>query len=108
DDHARQPAFARLVEHAARVDLNAGGCGDDDDGGIDGVESAERLADEIGLAGRVDEVDPFALKIEVQDAGVDGVLVFLFFLVEIGKAGQFIDAAASIDGFGFEKESVGK
>jgi len=45
---------------------------------------------------------------EVQDAGVDGVVAFMFFLVEVGDAAAVLDAAAAIDGLGLEQEGVGK
>ena len=56
DDHTGEVAFAGLVEQAARVDLDAGVSGDDDDRGIDRVEPADRLADEVGFARGVDQV----------------------------------------------------
>ena len=45
------------------------------------------LADEIGLAGRIDEVDAFAVVVEMENAAIDGVLVFFFFVVEVADAG---------------------
>ena len=61
---------------------------------LDGVEGAEGGADEVGVAGRVEQVDVLALVLEVQDAGVDGVVVLVFLLVEVGDAGAVVDAAA--------------
>ena len=108
DEHAGQAALAGLVEHAARVDLDAVGGGDDDDRGLDGVQRAQGLADEVGLAGRVEQVDVLALVLEVQDAGVDRELVFVLLVVEVGDAGAVVDAAAAVDGLGLEEQGVGQ
>ncbi len=51
DDHARQAAPGRFVEHAAGVDLQAGLGGDDDDRRLHGGQRRQRLAEKSGLPG---------------------------------------------------------
>ena len=46
------------------------------------------------------------LMIEMQEAGIDGVLVFLFFFVEIGEAGSVFDIASPIGRLGFEQDRI--
>ena len=56
----------------------------------------------------VDQVNAFALVVEVKDAGVDGVLLLLFLVIVIGDAGAVIDTAAAIDRLGLEEQGVGQ
>ena len=70
--------------------------------------AARARADEVGVAGRVEQVDVLALVVEVQDAGVDGEVAFLLLLVVVGDAGAVVDAAAAVDGLGLEQQGVGQ
>ena len=62
--HSR--ALRRPVHHARRDHLDAGLRVDDDRRGLDRVERADRLPEEIGKAGRVDQVDARVLRVEVK------------------------------------------
>ncbi len=108
DQHAGQAALAGLVEHAARVDLDAVGRRHDHYHVLDGGQRPQGGADESGIAGRVEQVDVLALVLQVQDAGVDGEVALVFFLVVVGDAGAVVHAAAAIDGLGLEQQGVGK
>ena len=57
DDHAVEAALARPVHHPRAHHLDAGRGVDDDRRGLDRLERRQRLADEIGVARRVDQVD---------------------------------------------------
>ena len=61
------------------------------DRGIDRPQGADRLADEVGIAGRVDDVEVLAGVVEVDQARFDRVLVVLFFFVEVADAGAVVD-----------------
>ena len=54
DDEAAELALRRPVHHPRRDHLDAGLRVDDDGRGLDRVERADRLADEVGKPGRVD------------------------------------------------------
>ena len=54
------PALLRLLEDAAGVHLDAAVGVDDDHRRIDAAQGPDRLADEVGIAGRVDDVEPLA------------------------------------------------
>ena len=58
DDEPAEAALRRPIHHPRRDHLDAGLRADDDRRGLDGIERADRLPDEIGESGRVDEMDP--------------------------------------------------
>ena len=62
-----QAGVARFLPDAARVDLDARVGVDRDHRRVDGPQGADRLADEVGIAGRVDDVEPLAAVIEMDD-----------------------------------------
>ena len=96
-DEAAQAGLARLVEHAAGGHADAGLGVDLDDHRVDGVHGADRLSDEVGVAGGVDRIEPLAVVVEVHDVGLDGVVVDLFFLVEVADARAIVDARRTGD-----------
>ena len=60
DDEPAQAQPARLLEEPAGVDLDARRARDGDDHVLDGRQGAQGVADEVGIAGRVDQVDLLA------------------------------------------------
>ena len=97
DDDPAQAELARLLEHASRIDPEARVGVDDDGRGVDGVQGADRLADEVGIAGRVDQVEVLAGVIEMNQRRFDRVVVVLFFFVEIADARAVVDAGRPLD-----------
>ena len=73
-----------------------------------GVEGREGGADEVGVAGGVEQVDVLALIFQVQHTGVDGEVAFLLLFVPIGDAGAIVDAALAVDRPGGEEQAVGQ
>ena len=71
---------------------------DDDDYGLHRRQAAMRVADQIRAARRVDEVDPLAEVIRMQDGRVDRMPVFLFLLFEIAEAAPVGHGALVLDG----------
>ena len=61
-----------------------------------------------GRAGRVDQVDPLALVVGVEDGGVDRVLVLLLLLLEIAEADAVGDRALCGDGAAGVEQGVGQ
>ena len=91
-EDAAEAGVARFLPRAAGVDLDAGVGVDRDQRRVGGPQGADRLADEIRIAGRVDDVESLAGVIEVDDGRFDRMLVVLFFFVEVADAGAGIDA----------------
>ena len=54
DDDPTQAQLAGFAKHAPRVDFDARVGVDHDHGRFDGVEGADGLADEVGVAGRIE------------------------------------------------------
>ncbi len=67
DDHPAQAAFGGPVHHPARHQFDAVLRVDDDRNGFHRVERANALPDEIGMPGRVDQVNARAAVVEVDD-----------------------------------------
>jgi hypothetical protein len=106
DDHAADAGLLRLLEDAAGVDFDAAVGVDRDQGRIGSAKSADRLADEVGIARRVDDVEPLASVREVDDARFDRPLVGLFLGIEVADARAGIDARVAIDGARFDQQLV--
>ncbi len=65
---------------------------DRDQRGVGGPQRADRLADEVRIPGRVDQVEVLAFVIEMDDRRLDRMLVVLLLFVEIADAGAGVDA----------------
>ncbi len=74
DDHAREMARGRVLHHAHRHRLDAGRGIDDHRRRFDRFQRRQALAEEVGAAGRVDEVDARAGMRQVHHRGVERVL----------------------------------
>ena len=96
-DEAAQAGLARLVEDPAGGHADAALGVDLDDHRVDGVHRADRLPDEVRVAGGVDGIEPLAVVVEVHDVGLDRVVVDLLFLVEIADARALVDAGRTRD-----------
>ena len=106
DDHPPQAGLLGLGEDPAGVHLDARLGVDDDGRRVDAAHGADGLADEVGIAGRVDQVEVLAGVVEVHDAGFDRVLVLLLFLVEVADARAVVDAGGPADGPGGGEDLV--
>ena len=105
-EDAAQAGVARFLPRAAGVDLDAGVGVDRDQRRVDGPQGADRLADEVRVAGRVDDVEPLAAVIEMDDRRLDRVLVVLLFFVEVADAGAGVDAGLAADRAGLHQQVV--
>ena len=72
------------------------------------AQRAERLADEVGIAGRVEQLKCLPAWLKWTSARLDRVLVVLFFFVEIANAGAVVDAGRPLDGAGRSQNLVGQ
>ena len=64
-----------------------------DDDVLDGGQGAQGVADEVGIAGRVDQVDLLARPLEVEQVAVDGEVPAFLLVVDVGEAGPVVDRA---------------
>ena len=79
----------------------------EDGGGVDAAHRGDRLADKVGIAWRVDDVEASGV-VEVNQARFDSVLVVLLFFVEVADAGARVDAGRMVNGSGFGEQRVGQ
>ena len=105
-EDAAEAGVARLLPGAAGVDLDAGVGVDRDQRRVDRSQRADRLADEVGIAGRVDDVEPLAGVVEMDDRRLDRMLVVLFFFVEVADAGAVVDARLAADSAGLDEQMI--
>ena len=93
-------------EQERRLRLDALDRGDDEDRAIEDAEDALDLGDEVGMAGRVDQVDREVAHEERGDRGPDRDAAFALELERVGLGGAGVDAADVIDGAGGEEQSL--
>ena len=91
-DHPPQSGLFCLGEHAAGINFDARLGVDHDRRGIHAAHGADGLADEVGIAGRIDDVESLAGVIEMHHAGLDGVFMLFFFFVEVADAAAVVNA----------------
>ncbi len=107
-DEPAQAQPARLLEQPARVDLDPRRSRDGHDHVFDGRQRTEGIADEVGIAGRVDQVDLLAGPGEMPQVAVDREMPAFLFFVDVEGAGAVVDRALAAGRAGGEKQGVGK
>ena len=108
EDHAGHVAVTGLVPGADGAGADAGHGVDDENHHVAHVDGVHGLAAEVGVSGRVGEEEVAVFPRAVEDAGVDGVLAFLFFGAEVGDGSTVVNAAFAADGSGFEEKEIGE
>src|SRR5690606_20247432 len=93
DDEPAEPMRRGVAQHAPRDELDAGLRVDDGRGRINGGEHRERPTDEVGIAGRIQQIDEHAVALEMADRDVEGVLQPLFLVREVADCRALRDAA---------------
>ena len=106
EDQRRDVEPLERAEEQRRLRLDALDRRDDEDGTIEHAEDALDFGDEVGVTGRVDEVDREITDEERGDRGADRDAAFAFELERVGLGGAGVDAADVIDGAGGEEESL--
>ncbi len=84
------------------------GGGDDEDGRVGGVQGGAQVRGEVGVAGRVDQVDLDALPFEREQGELDGALLLVLDLLVVGDGGAVGDATGPAGGAGGEGEGFGE
>jgi len=107
-DHARQAARLGGTHHALGHQFDAGLRVDDHHGGIDRRQRGEGLTGEIGIAGRIDQVDVHALGGEIDQRRIEGMARRLLLRVEIAHRAALLDRALRRNGAGPEQQGLRK
>ena len=104
DDDAGESQSGRFTPQLFRLHLDAGDGVDDDHGGFDDAQRRAGVAEEVGEAWCVDEVDLGFLPFGVGETGGERVLAGNLFVVEVGDGGAVVHPADAIDGAGGEEQ----
>jgi hypothetical protein len=97
DDHFREAVAGGVIPHAVGAHAEAVLRVNDDQREIADAQRAQAFADEIEIAGRVNDVELLARPFRVQQRGGDGNLPLLFADVIIGDGRAVGDAAHAVD-----------
>ena len=108
EDQGRDVDPLQRAEQQRRLRLDALHRRDDEDRPVQDAKDAFDLGDEVGVAGRVDEVDREVAQEERGDRGPDGDAAFAFEIERVGLGRAGVDAADLVDGAGGEEEALGE
>ena len=97
DDDAREVERGGLGPELFRLDFDAGHRVDAHERAFRDAERRLRVAEEVGEARRVDDVDLGLLPLEAGEAGGEGVLAGDLFVVEVGDGRAVVDLAQPVD-----------
>ena len=108
EDQRRDAEPPQRAEEQRRLGLDALDRGDDEDRAVEDAEDALDLGDEVGVAGRVDEVDREVAEGERGDGRLDRDAALALELEGVGLGGAGVDAADAVDRAGVVEESLGE
>ena len=97
DDQAGEVARRGLRHKTPRHRLDAGRGIDDDGRGFHRFQRRQAVAEEVGAAGGVEQVDARAGVLQVQHRGVQRMLHAAFQRVEVADGAAALDAAGGVD-----------
>ena len=106
EDDAGETAFLRRGVHAAGVEFDSVRGGDVEERDVRGLQPAERGADEIRVAGGVNEVDLDVLPAAVGQRHEDAALALLLLVLEVEDRVLLVHAAGARDFAGLEEHLV--
>ena len=95
EDEARQLALLGQPPDLLGADLDPGRRVDHHDRGVDRGQRLDHVGLEVGVAGRVDERDPCAVRLERSDRQVDALLALLLVGIVVERRGARLHAAKS-------------
>ncbi len=104
DDEPRRVHFGRDAPDLLGRHLHSGDGVHDHERGVRHAQSGARIAEKVGHARGVDEVDLGAVPLDVGEAGGQGVLAGDLFLVVVGDRRAVVDAAEAVDSAGIEEQ----
>ena len=108
EDHARQAALLRPVHHARAHHFDARRGVDDDRRGLYRLERRHRLAEEVGVAGGIDQVHADTVVQQVHHRGIERMLHSSLHRVEVADRRATLETAGRADHAGFAQQRLGK
>ena len=108
EDERRDAEPPKGAEEERRLRLDALDRRDDEHGAVQHAQDALDLGDEVGVAGRVDQVDRQVADEERGDGRPDRDPAFAFELERVGLGRAGVDAADVLDRAGGEEEAFGE
>ena len=106
EDHAREVELGGALPQAGGVDLDAHHGVDDEDGRLAHAQGAERVGDEAGLAGGVEEVDLAVVPLERAQRRADRHLARLLVGVAVGGRGALGDRPEPVEHAGLVEQGL--
>ena len=103
DDEAGELQGGGLGPELFGLHLDTGDRVDDDQGAFADAKRGAGISEEVGEAGRVDDVDFGVLPLGVGETGGECVLTGDFFVVEVGDGGAVVDLPDAVDRAGHEE-----
>jgi hypothetical protein len=107
-DQAAEAEASGLEVDPPGVDLDPRRRGDGQDDILDGRQRAQGMADEVGIAGRVNQVNLLARPLAVERVAVDREVPALFFVLGVGQAGAVVDRPPALGDSGGVEQGVGQ
>jgi hypothetical protein len=104
EDHARNATFLGQPPGLLGADLDPGRGVDEDDGGVGNAQGGLHVADEIGIARRIDDVDLAISPLDGSQCGADGDLPFDLVRVIVGDGVPLLDLPETGRRLGIEEE----
>ena len=108
DDHPGHTEAGGGPPGVLGLRLHAVGGADDDDGQVDVGQRGDHLAGEVGVAGRVEQVDLDPVDGERGQAGRDGELARHLLGLEVHDGGALLDRSPPGDGPGGGQQRLGQ
>ncbi len=108
EDRARDAALFGEPPSDFGLYLDAFDGGDDKQRKVGGLQRGDHVADEVGVARRVDHVDLVTLDLDRRERERHRNLAALFFGIEVRDGGPVVDLAHPGDGPGAEEQRLGQ
>jgi hypothetical protein len=108
EHHGRDASPLQRPHQDAGLRLHALHGRDHQDGAVEHAQRAFHLGDEVGVAGRVDQVDGDAFDRERRDRGLDRDAALSLQRQRVGLGGAVIDAADLVDDPGRVQQPFGQ
>ena len=106
DDEPAQLACSRPVHHPRGDHLRTRRRVDDDRCRLDCIERADRLADEVGIARRIDQMNPRTRAFQMHQRRAQRMLISLFERIEVADGAPTLDTACGLNRPGLCKQRL--
>ncbi len=107
-DKSPEPQPPRFVEQPARVDLDPRRSRHGDDHVLDGRQSTQGIADEVGVTGCVNQVNLLPDPGQVTEMAIDREVPAFLLLVDVEGTGPVIYRSLAVGRTGGKEQGVGK